>query len=264
MRRSGFPRIDLSTIVLLLVLAFCGVLIHQFARAYPAANRGMLMFAQAQKDLFVDAGLVAQSYRVQANPDLARMLRSQTVIVGTTTSARRGYVGAGVIIGQYRGTLAIVTAKHVIAHHGRRFVVFRQFAGRFANRVVADRTHDLAVVFVKAPRGVAYSRARLAPTSFASGERFVVMGHPGARSWVASPGIAEKHAHTTLLFCPSCDRGDSGAGAFDGKGLLRGIVVAKATMIAPAASDGHDFRLTAFEIEQPEAIRALLARTLKH
>lgn len=255
-------RIDLSVVVLALVLVFCIAGIDELGRAYPNASRGMLIFAREQKDLFIDSGLVAESYRVRANPDLARILRSETVIVGTRTSQHTGYLGAGVIVGVHNGLLEIVTAKHIIAHAGRHFVIFRDYTGRFATRVVPDPHHDLAVVFVRPEPGKAYNAARIAKASFASGQRFVVMGHPGAMSWFASAGVAEKHLHTTLLFCPTCDRGDSGAGAFDAAGLLRGIVVTKAIIVAPSAKDGSDFRLTAFQIERPEAIRAVLNRAL--
>jgi S1-C subfamily serine protease len=224
----------------------------------------MLIFAREQKDLFIDSGLVAQSYRVHANPNLSRVLRLQTVMVGTRSSDHEGYLGAGVIVGKKDGMLAIVTAKHIIEHPGRQFVVFPEFTGGFASRVVADPNHDLAIVFARPFAGSPYRIARIAPSSFLSGQPFIVMGHPGDESWVASPGVAEKHLRTTLLFCPTCDRGDSGAGAFDGAGLLRGIVVTKAVIIAPSATDGSDFRLTAFQIEQPQAVRALMQRALKH
>lgn len=256
-------RIDFSLVVLVLVLAFCVAGIEQLVRAYPNASRGMLIFAREQKDLFIDAGLVEQSFRVKADPSLSKVLRSQTVMVGTRASADTGFIGAGVIAGERNGVLAIVTAKHIIAHPGRRFVIFPQYVGRFADRVVADPDHDLAVVFVRAAPGLSYRIARIAPESFISGQRFVVMGHPGALSWVASPGVAEKHMRMTLLFCPTCDRGDSGAGAFDGAGLLRGIVVTKAIMIVPSAKDGSDFRLTAFQIEKPDAVRAALHRAMQ-
>lgn len=257
-------RIDPSAVVLLAVLAFCAAGLYQLGRAYPNASRGMLIFAREQKDLFVDAGLIAESYRVRTHPELSRVLRSETVIVGARSSAQTGYVGAGVIVASRNGTLTIVTAKHVIAHPGRRFVVFPGYTGRYAARVVPDPSHDLALVFVRALPGMTYRVARIAPAGFTSGQRFTVMGHPGANDWMASPGVAETHLRTTLLFCPTCDRGDSGAGAFDDAGLLRGIVVTKATMVAPSAKDGSDFRLTAFEIERPDAVRSLLRRGLKH
>lgn len=247
-----------------MVLAFCVIGMEQLVHAYPDARRGMLIFAREQKDLFIDSGLVAQSYRVRANPDLARVLRAETVIVGTRTTPHSGFLGSGVIVGEHHGLLTVITAKHIIAHPGRRFVIFHDYRGRYATRVIADQGHDLAVVFVRPEPGKVYNAARIAASSFTSGQRFVVMGHPGDLSWFASPGVAEKHLHTTLLFCPTCDRGDSGAGAFDAAGLLRGIVVTKAIIVAPSMKDGSDFRLTAFQIERPDAIRALLRRALKH
>ncbi len=257
-------RVDLSAVALLVVLGFCIGGVLQLVRMYPDASRGMLIFARAQKDLFVDAGLIEESYRVRANPSLSRILRSETVIVGTRTSSGIGYLGAGVIVAYRGGVVTVVTAKHIIAHPGRRFVVFPGYIGRFALRVVPDPSHDLAMVYVRAVPGMSFRVAQVAGSGFKSGQRFVVMGHPGAASWFASPGVAERHLRTTLLFCPTCDRGDSGAGAFDRSGLLRGIVVTKATIVAPSAKDGRDFRLTAFEIEQPAAVRSLMQRTLKH
>lgn len=246
------------------MLVFCFGGIYELVRAFPRASHGMLIFAREQKDLFIDSGLVARSYHVHASPSLAKILRSETVIVATRTSDHAGYAGAGVIVAARHGVLTIVTAKHIIAHEGRHFVIFPNYAGRLAARVVRDPHHDLALVYVHAVPGISYRVARIARNGFSSGQRFIVMGHPGMMSWYASAGVAEKHLHTTLLFCPSCDRGDSGAGAFDAAGLVRGIVVTKAIIIAPDAKDGSDFRLTAFEIEQPGAIRALLERDLKH
>jgi hypothetical protein len=257
------PRVDLSLVVLGLMLVFCIGGIVDLMRSYPQADRGMLVFARAQKDMFVDDGLVSEAYHVRANADLARVLRSETVIVGTRTSDHTGYVGAGVILGERDGMLAVITAKHIVTHPGRHFVVFRDFTGRFTSRIVTDPKRDLAIVFVHPHGGLTYRTARIAPVSFRSGQRFIVMGHPGYRSWFASPGVAEHHMQTTLLFCPTCDRGDSGAGAFDTSGNLRGIVVTKAVMIAPSAKSGTDFRVTAFEIERPDAVRALLRRALE-
>jgi hypothetical protein len=253
-------RFDYSLAVLVLMLAFCAGGLYELVRSYPSASRGMLIFARAQKDMFVDAGLVAQSYRVKADPALPGLLRSETVIVATRTSANAGFVGAGVIVGVRDGVLEIVTAKHIIAHPGRRFVIFRDARGLRALRIIPDPRHDLALVYVKAPPHTFYRVARIAKAPFSSGQRFIVLGHPGDFSWYSSPGIAERHLYTTLLFCPSCDRGDSGAGAFDDSGLLRGIVVEKAVMVAPSAKDGSDFRLTAFEVEEPDAVRALVRR----
>jgi hypothetical protein len=127
---------------------------------------------------------------------------------------------------------------------------------------VPSTGEDLALVYVRVVPGLKYSVAKLGERSFNSGETFVVMGHPGAKNWTASPGVAEEHLRETLLFCPTCDRGDSGAGAFDKHGTLRGIVVTKAIMSAPSYKSWRYISLTAFEIERPEAIRKFL-RTAK-
>ena len=251
-------RVDLSLVVLVLVLAFLGEGIYQMSRAYPDADRGMLLFAKEQQELFIDSGLVEASYRVRASDTLARDLRLQTVIVAARSSSHTVFIGAGVIIGSRHGVLTILTARHIVAHGGRRFVVFPQHIVRAALRVVPDRYDDLALVFVRALPGVAYRPAQLATTSFKSGQTFVVMGHPGAKSWTASPGVAQQHLLHTLLFCPTCDRGDSGAGAFDRSGMLRGIVVARDIIVSPNLRIGSFTQITAFEIVRPEAIRSFL------
>ena len=255
-------RLDLSLVVLLLVLVLFGGAIVQMARAYPDAGRGLIIYACEQKDLFVDAGLIQASYHARAPSSLAERLRKQTVIVATQTSERSAYVGAGVIIAQRNGMLTVLTAKHIIAHRGEHFVVFPNHHARYAVRVVPSPKEDLALVYVRAVAGLNYSVAQLGARSFHNGDTFVVMGHPGATVWTASPGVAEEHLRETLLFCPTCDRGDSGAGAFDKQGTLRGIVVTKAIVSAPAFKSWQYISLTAFEIERPEAIRAFL-RTAK-
>ena len=251
-------RVDLSLVVLVLVLAFLGEGIYQMARAYPDADRGMLVFAREQKELFIDSGLVEASYHVRAGDTLARDLRSQTVIVAARTSEHTVFIGAGVIIAAHRGVLTILTARHIVTHGGRRFVVFPQHVVRVALRVVPDRRDDLALVYVRSLPGITYRTAQLAQSSFSSGQSFVVMGHPGAKSWTASPGVAQQHLLHTLLFCPTCDRGDSGAGAFDRAGMLRGIVVARDIIVTPNLRIGSFTQITAFEIVRPEAIRSFL------
>lgn len=251
-------RVDFSFVVLVLVLTLLGGGIWEMARAFPDAGKGLVIYAREQKDLFVDAGLIEDSYRVRAGTGLAKRLREETVIVATRISAREAYMGAGVILGIRAGRTEILTARHIVGHKGRTFVIFPNRAVLTALRVVTSRDRDLAVVWVRGVWPAAYSPARLANDTFRTGDPFIVMGHPGAKSWTASPGLAERHLYSTFLFCPTCDRGDSGAGAFDRTGLLRGIVVTKAILRAPSSKSGRYFELTAFEIEQPEAIRAFL------
>lgn len=241
-----------------MVLVLFGGAIVQMARAYPDAGRGLTIYAQEQKDLFIDAGLVAQSYRVRAPSSLSARLRAQTVIVATRTSPHVAYMGAGVIVAARNGELTILTAKHIVAHRGKHFVVFQNRVGRYIARILVSPTADLALVYVRSVPRLSYSIARLGDADFISGQTFVVMGHPGANAWLASPGVAEKHYRETLLFCPTCDRGDSGAGAFDDAGTLRGIVVSKAIVSTPSTTEWRVSTLTAFGIERPEAIRAFL------
>jgi hypothetical protein len=254
----SLPRVDFSLVVLVIVLALLGGGIWQMARAFPDAGKGLVIYAREQKDLFVDAGLIRQSYRVRSTTGLAERLREQTVIVATRTSPHTAYMGAGVILGTRNGRIQILTARHIIAHSGRKFVIFPDHTERRAVRVIPSKKEDLALVYVAQVPLTQYPSARLARDTFATGDPFIVMGHPGAKSWTASPGLAERHLYTTFLFCPTCDKGDSGAGAFDRTGMLHGIVVSKAIMRAPSAQTGRYIKLTAFEIEQPEAIRAFL------
>ncbi len=251
-------RVDFSLVVLLAVLSLLGEGIWQMARAFPDAGKGLILYAARQKDLFIDAGLIQESYRVRESSGLAERLREQTVIVAARTSQHSAYMGAGVIVRVRNSRIEILTAKHIVAHAGRKFVIFPDHTVRRAIRIVRDRRADLALVYVEPVPLTAYPTARVGNAALATGQQFVVMGHPGAKSWTASPGIAERHLYGTLLFCPTCDRGDSGAGAFDRAGVLRGIVVSKAIISAPSAKTGRYMTLTAFEIEQPVTIRAFL------
>jgi hypothetical protein len=241
-----------------LVLALFGASVWQFSKTLPGAERGLVLYAREQKDLFVDTQLIRESYRVHPVGGLEQRLRDETVIVGTRTSEHTAYVGAGVILGMHEGLLEILTAKHIIAHRGRKFVIFPDHSIRHVQRIVPSGRSDLAAVFVQPVPFSSYPSVRLARETFANGQAFVVMGHPGAKSWTASPGVAERHLHTTLLFCPTCERGDSGAGAFDRTGALHGIIVTKSIISAPSAQSWQYVKLVAFEMEPPQAIRSFL------
>lgn len=215
-------------------------------------------FAGRRQTVFIDAGLIRESYRVHAAAGLSARLRNETVIVAAKSSEHRAYMGAGVILGTQNGYVRILTARHIVRHQGRKFVIFPDRFMMEAGRIVISRSHDMAVVFVREPPLQKYPAARLAQSGFRNGQPFVVMGHPGAYSWLASPGVVQQRSSTTLLFCPTCDRGDSGAGAFDDRGVLHGIVVTKAIITAPSAVSWKPAQLIAFQIEQPGDIRAFL------
>jgi len=215
-------------------------------------------YAGRQQALFIDAGLIRASYRVHAAAGLAAHLRSETVIVAAKSSERKAYMGAGVILGMQNGYVRILTARHIVRHQGRKFVIFPDRFMMEASRIVESGSHDMALVFVREPPLQKYPAAKLAQAGFENGDPFVVMGHPGAFSWKASPGVVQRHLNTTLLFCPTCDRGDSGAGAFDKQGMLHGIVVTKAIISAPSVRSWKLTQLIAFQVEQPVDIRAFL------
>ncbi len=256
---NALRNFDLSIIVLVIVLTVCGAGIWQLGRAFPDADRGLIIYAREQKEIFIDAGLIPQSYRVRSPSGLDRKLRAQTVIVAARVSPHRAFEGAGVILGVHQGRIEILTAKHVVAHHGQKLVIFPDHTERNAVRVILAPDNDLALVLRRSELPhTKFSSAHLADQTFANGQEFVVMGHPGPFSWFASPGLAEHHLDDTLLFCPTCDKGDSGAGAFDGSGNLRGILVNKAIIRVLSTRTGQSKRFTAYQIEQPKAIRAFL------
>lgn len=227
------------------------------------AQRGLLMYEQAQKDAYIDAGLIARSSHVRIRRSLISALRLQTVLVMTQSSPTSAYVGAGVIVGNEHGKLQILTAKHVLAHEGPQYVLFSRKQGKRIAHIVRAARDDLAVVSVDPVPGLTYAISRFAKADLGTGMPFVVMGHPGAHSWVASGGLAEQHADRTLLFCPTCDRGDSGAGVFDVSGALRGIIVLKAHISAPSKRTGRTFTFTAFEAEPLSRLKPFLRRTLR-
>jgi len=252
-------RIDVSIVVMALVIAFLAIGMVQAMRQWDDAQRGLLIYEQARKDAYIDAGLIQRSSRVRVHPSLVTTLREQTVMVATRVGGH-AFVGAGVIIAAHNGRLEIVTARHVVDHAGDHVVFFTPHLGVRATKVVRARNDDLALLYVNAIPGVPYSVGRLAETELQTGTPFVVMGHPGLHAWLASTGLAEKHARQTLLFCPTCDRGDSGAGVFDRNGALRGIVVLKVRVNAPSKRTGRYFTFTAFEAETLAQVRGFMKK----
>lgn len=247
-------RIDLSIVVLAIVIAFLTIGMVQAMRQWDDAQRGLLIYEQARKDAYIDAGLIQRSARVHVRPSLVAMLRAQTVMVATRV-ASHAFVGAGVIVGERNGRLEIVTARHVIDHPGDRIVYFTPHLGVKVTQIVRSKRDDLALLYAQEIPGITYAVGKLATSELQTGTPFVVMGHPGLHAWLASTGLAEKHARQTLLFCPTCDRGDSGAGVFDRNGALRGIVVLKVRVNAPSKRTGRYFTFVAFEAETLAQVR---------
>jgi branched-chain amino acid transport system ATP-binding protein len=145
---NRLARIDLSLVILAIVIAALAAGAWQMYRALPGAGEGLVIFAREQKDLFVDAGLIEESYRVHGSSPLRQRLREETVIVATRISPHMAYIGAGVILVKGHNYLKILTAKHVVAHQGRKVVIFPDHVERRVLTVVTSPTHDLAVVYV--------------------------------------------------------------------------------------------------------------------
>lgn len=252
---------DLTPAFVITILVFVAIAMSQFSHGWGDASQGLLLFERAQKDLYVDADLVLQANSVSVAEPLAQRLREQTVLVATRTSTHHEIQGTGVIVGVRGDELAILTARHVVDHNGTRVVFFATHDASIVHRTIFDRKNDLALLWVPAIPGK-YTKSKIARDDFATGDRFVVMGHPGDREWAATTGIAEHHDHLTLLFCPKCGRGDSGAGAYDMHGVLHGLVTQKLLITAPAARGDRYVSVTAFSIVRADRLRAFLRSSL--
>ncbi|HET9341837.1 MAG TPA: serine protease [Candidatus Eremiobacteraceae bacterium] len=152
----------------------------------------------------------------------------ETVIVYAARGAVTN-IGAGVIVGQQGGALVIATAAHVIANAIPRVQLD---SGAMLNVVEIDRIEgfDLAVLKTSAYDG----RPSLAAFGQPSpGEDVHVWGHRLTQRYVESqasvsdldPTLPEGPADGRFgIDCESCDHGDSGAGVFDARGRLLGIL----------------------------------------
>ena len=258
-RKGGF---DLALVVLLLV---CGVVIWgivQAAHMLRDAQRGVIAFERAQKDVYIDADLIRSAKRVTAAPAFAGELKHQTVMVVGRITARRSAVGSGVILRDDARGFAILTARHVVRGRTEVTIVLPDsMLSIRASRIVLSRADDLAMVF--AP----LHDPRLHPATFAASDlqtrdRFVVMGHPGKYSWAASPGVAERHLRHTYLYCPRCDRGDSGGGVFNMQGGLTGVITSKVLVDAPTLPAGKRLHTITFFAVPLARTRAFVRGTL--
>ena len=152
----------------------------------------------------------------------------ETVIVYAAKGAMTN-IGAGVIVGQQGGALVIATAAHVVANAVPRVQLDSDVV---LSVVEVDRIDgfDLALLWTSAYDG----RPSLAEFGQPSaGEDVHVWGHRLAQRYVESqasvidldPALPEGPADGRFgIDCESCDHGDSGAGVFDARGRLLGIL----------------------------------------
>lgn len=257
-------RSDLSIFVLLIVGAFVVWGIVQAARSVRNAELGLVRYERAQKDLLIDARLINVARGIRVDVPLTVRLRRETVMVVSRMNAHRSAVGSGVILRDDAHGMVILTAKHVVRHAGPVSVVLsnRDYLPILAESVSVSPQDDLALVYTAAS-DAKLIRAHFASHDLQDREHFVVMGHPGKRSWVASPGLTEKHLHYVFLFCPKCDNGDSGAGVFNLRGELTGILVSRVLVDAPSALTGRKIHAVVFFMEPLDRTRAFVTSHLK-
>ncbi len=254
-------RVDVSYVLLAIILAFFGYSLYELNASWSDAARGIILFERARRDEYIDTGLVALAARLHADEELVSVLRKETVLVARRDARGHAFEGAGVIVGMRGGDLEIITARHVVAHPGRTIVVFPSHRARYARYDVRDRNDDLALVYVRAAANTTYTAAPLASADFARGQHTTVVGHPDGVPWVASSGVADPHVHETFIYCPSCNEGDSGAGAFDARGRLHGVIVRKYVIAAPSTRGDRIVTVTAFSTVRPDRIRAFLRKS---
>jgi hypothetical protein len=252
-------RFDLSVAVLGIVGLFVIWGIVQAARSIRIAEVGFVRYERAQKDLLIDAGLINAARAIRVDGPLGMRLRRETVMVVSRINARRSSVGSGVILRDDARGMVILTAKHVVRHAGPTSIVLsnHDYLPTLAESVVLSAQDDLALIYTAAS-DAKLLRSRFARHELQDREHFIVMGHPGKSSWVASPGIAERHMHYVFLYCPRCDKGDSGAGVFNARGELTGILVSKVFVDAPSANTGKRVHAVVFFMEPLERARAFV------
>jgi S1-C subfamily serine protease len=147
-------------------------------------------------------------------------------------------IGAGVVV---RGLpdVTVLTAAHLLKESANPVVSSPdglQFEVRSIERIPG---HDLALIHVAPPPATFRVAVRGRPVA---GESLAVLGHPRGKGYVMArgmvldidPQIAIVPDQGFIIACPSCDLGDSGAGVWDDRGVLVGILVA-----AIVNADGH-------------------------
>jgi S1-C subfamily serine protease len=188
---------------------------------------------------------VALGVAAPAAANVALDERSLSVLI-TTASGEGMMVGAGVVFGR-AGDLTILTAAHVLKESSMPEV--RSPEGtRFEVRSIEKIPgHDLALIHTAAPLAPFKVAAPGRPVA---GETFFLWGHPRGKAFTLArgmvldvdPQLAIVPERGFTVACPACDIGDSGAGVFDERGGLLGILTA-----AVVNADGHKIGVWAVE-----------------
>jgi S1-C subfamily serine protease len=155
---------------------------------------------------------------------------ASVVLIAGTTGAKAAY-GCGVIIGEDRSTVTILTAAHTLQI---RRATFTTVAGERlrVERTAALEGHDLALVTASRPwRPFEVARFADEPRL---GLRVSVWGPIEDEPFTKQDGVVREidprvtdaPAGAFAIDCASCGHGDSGTGVFNAREELVGIVVA--------------------------------------
>ena len=168
----------------------------------------------------------------EENASLTRA-QTQTFTVERVYDGGMAQIGSGVVVGRDGQTLVIATAGELARGSGRLRILDASRAAYYdvlGMRVLPD--YDLALVRVRAQSGFPVSPAAFAPAT--AGEHVWIWGNDAAGS-LASGTVRETRAHVPDAFgsarltivCNACADGDAGAGVFDERGRLLGIITKK-------------------------------------
>lgn len=157
--------------------------------------------------------------------------------------------GTGVLIGHHGNFYAILTAKHVVTHPGRLFVIFRDYHAAHVIAIERTSAQDLATVYVTTPRS--YPVVTLASIPPSDGDRAFVLGHPLNTFWQQSSSIVVgsafvnlTHSRDMAMVCGGCTFGDSGGPVLNAQGELIGdmsaINIGRAQAAAEIATDHYE------------------------
>jgi S1-C subfamily serine protease len=168
--------------------------------------------------------------------DVGDLAREQTFVVQSMLAGgKEADICAGVLVGRDADTLTIATAAHALAGPASALRILDVTRLQYY-RVLDVRTlpeYDLAFIRVRS-----YKEFTVPPVQFAdamSGEIVTVWGHPGTSFWQSAAGVVtnahrfvqgESGSARATLSCDACGPGDAGAGVFDERGRLVGILTA--------------------------------------
>lgn len=181
------------------------------------------------------AAIVLLGFPAQARADDAALAQSrrQTFVVEVCDTERHASaIGSGVVVARDGDTLVLATAAHTVAQRGtlRILDVSRDAYYDVLNVQTID-DYDLALIRVRSHPGFAITAADVATP--VAGERVFVWGHTIDGLWqLATGSVQQTNAQIPgangvariAIECAQCAHGDSGAGVFDERGRLLGVL----------------------------------------